>query len=600
MRGWNATCQPPWSEAELQHKVTSARERIDPGKLGHLANANCNGSPSGHRTERNGEVAREPQCRNGDLRYDDRPAEESVGKSGNEEHDHQVSQDELPVIDAGNEDLASVTPAAWAALAVANNPPTIFRHGAQPARIETDDDGTPMVRPLNLDRLRHRMARVARWEKTVQRGGKTAITLVAPPIPVIKDMLAQPDPPLPILTRIVEAPILAPDGSLQTTPGYSPSSRTFYAPATGFDVPAIPQNPTLGAVAEALNAIHELVCDFPFVGDAERAHAIACLLLPFVRDMIDGPTPLHLFEASTAGTGKTLLVELLTYPFLGRPVTVMTEGRDEDEWRKRVFAKLRSGPSVLQIDNLKRRLESGAVASVITAWPLWEDRLLGVSEIVRVPVRCLWIATGNNPALSSELTRRTVRCRLDARIDRPWLRDGFRHPDIRCWAKARRGELVAAALTLIQSWIAAGQPLGSKTLGMFETWAKVMGGILDVAGVPGFLGNLEEFYERADTDAATWSGFMEAWYAANGSSEVKAADLWRLATEAGLDLGDGKEASQKIRLGKLLRQQRDRVFAVGETRLRVEAAGTFRRATLWKLVLCECGNIDTHTQELPD
>ena len=32
----------------------------------------------------------------------------------------------------------------------------------------------------------------------------------------------------------------------------------------------------------------------------------------------------------------------------------------------------------------------------ITA-PMWEDRVLGLTQMVRVPVRCVWVATGNNP-----------------------------------------------------------------------------------------------------------------------------------------------------------------------------------------------------------
>src|SRR3712207_8294493 len=59
-----------------------------------------------------------------------------------------------------------------------------------------------------------------------------------------------------------------------------------------------------------------------------------------------------------------------------------TEGRDEDEWRKRITAKLATGSPVLLIDNLRRPLDSAAVAAAITA-TRWEDRLLGVSQIVR-------------------------------------------------------------------------------------------------------------------------------------------------------------------------------------------------------------------------
>ena len=121
--------------------------------------------------------------------------------------------------------------------------------------------------------------------------------------------------------------------------------------------------------------------------------------------------------------------------------------------------------------------------------------------MVRIPVQSVWIATGNNPTVSTEISRRTVRIRLDARFDRPWLRSGFRHQDIRQWAKVHRGELVWASLTIIRAWIAAGRPEGTSTLGMFEQWSKVMGGILQVAGIPGFLGNSVEFYDSSDGDA---------------------------------------------------------------------------------------------------
>jgi putative DNA primase/helicase len=38
------------------------------------------------------------------------------------------------------------------------------------------------------------------------------------------------------------------------------------------------------------------------------------------------------------------------------------------------------------------------------------------------------------------------------------------------------------------------------TLGSFESWAGVLGGILHVAGIPGFLDNAAEFYKRSDAE----------------------------------------------------------------------------------------------------
>jgi len=506
-----------------------------------------------------------------------------VGAEG--ERDSAVA---LPEIDAGDRDLPRVTGAAWSALLAANEPPTLFRQGGVATRIEMDDAGAPATRTLNEDRMRHSLARAANWYYEDEDGMRTP---AAPPALVVKDVLATPDMPLPVLTRIVEAPVFAPDGTVQTEPGYHSASQTYYAPAAGFEVRALTVCPSADEVSLARELlVTELLGDFPFVSDAERSHAVALLLLPFVRALISGATPLHLVEKPSPGTGASLLCDALTFPSTGHTIAAMTEGRDEDEWRKRITAKLRNGGAVVLIDNLRRRLDSAAVSSVITA-TVWEDRLLGVSETVRIPVRCAWVATGNNPTLSSELTRRTVRIRLDAKRDRPWLRSGFRHADLRGWAAENRGELVWAALTLGQAWLAAGRPTPAKPLlGMFEAWSGVMGGILQVAGVRGFLTNLDEFYQETDTEGATWRGFVLGWWDTFGPKEVGVAELWSVAgtVEPPLELGDGGEKSQRTRLGRQLGFMRDRQFGLEvhgeELHLRIVAGSTVHRAQQWRLV----------------
>jgi putative DNA primase/helicase len=122
----------------------------------------------------------------------------------------------------------------------------------------------------------------------------------------------------------------------------------------------------------------------------------------------------------------------------------MAEARDPDEWRKRLVAKLRNAPAYL-VDNLRRALDSGALAMTLTAGEI-EDRLLGVSETVTLPVRCTLAATANNPQVSDEMARRSVRIRLDTGMEFPEQRDRFRHPDLLAWATDNRGRLVWAAL----------------------------------------------------------------------------------------------------------------------------------------------------------
>ena len=71
----------------------------------------------------------------------------------------------------------------------------------------------------------------------------------------------------------------------------------------------------------------------------------------------------------------------------GTPPTVLTEAKDEDEWRKRITSTLLGAPEIIVIDNLRRRLDSAAFSAVLTA-RTWEDRRLGGSSNVSLPVRC--------------------------------------------------------------------------------------------------------------------------------------------------------------------------------------------------------------------
>jgi hypothetical protein len=257
----------------------------------------------------------------------------------------------------------------------------------------------------------------------------------------------------------------------------------------------------------------------------------------------------------------------------------MAEAGDDDEWRKRVTSTLMSAPSHILLDNLNRTLDSGALAAALTA-RTWEDRLLGASANVRLPVSCVWLATANNPTLSSEIARRCVRIRIDPRIDRPWLREDFKHKNLREWVQARRGDLVAACITLIRHGLPHGTP--GRTLGTFEAWSRVVGRILSGAGIPGFLDNLTKLYEAADTEGQRWRAVVEVWREAYDSQRVKAADIYRVVTEAGIDLelrGKSEKALQSA-FGKALSKMKDRV--IGE--YQIQYAGTHKRIAEWRLM----------------
>ncbi|MFN3644680.1 MAG: toprim domain-containing protein [Gemmobacter sp.] len=499
---------------------------------------------------------------------------------------YQGSGEAIPTLRADEGDLARSVERVWSLLMASNRTPWVFRFAGQPTWVVPDDEGRPVATAITEERLRHMLARLAHWKKL---NGKGELVAAPPPIAVVKSVLATPDPALPVLVGIVNTPVFGRGGTLLTTPGYHPDARLLYAPTPGFVVPTIPAKPSTAEVAAARSLLCEdLLGDFPFVGPAEMAHVIALLLLGFLRGMIDGPTPLHLIEKPSPGSGATLMVDAVATILTRSGASVMTEGRDDDEWRKRVTAKLRQIPAIVLIDNLRAKLDSSAVAAALTA-PFWEDRILGASEMARLPIRCLWIATGNNPEFSNEMARRLLRIRLDPHEERPWQRTGFRHPDLMTWVRANRPRLVAACLTLCQAWIAAGKPRGARTIGSFENWAHVVGGVLEVAGIPGFLGNLDEMMEASDSEGAGWSAFIAAWWDRFGTAEVGAADLFDIALfcDPAPPITGHTDRAQKTSFGIAIKKMRDRVFRVGDLTLRLVQAGTFRRAVKWQLKVSE-------------
>jgi len=487
-------------------------------------------------------------------------------------------------------DVARTADAVWREIERGNNAkPWLFRHGGLLVRLARDDTGRLAPQLWSVDRARHDLARLVpwvRWSKTRKK-----FQPAYPGAVVVRDVLARHDPSAPALDQVVSCPTFASDGTLWLETGYCQATRLFHD-LDGLDLPTVPDVPSDSQIAAARERIADLIGDFPFVSEAERTNAIAALLVPFVRPML-GSLPLFVIEKPEPGSGGTLLAEVLATVATGQPVPPVVEAEDEGEWRKRLMAQLRGAPQIIFIDNVKQRLASTSLACALTAQVV-EDRVLGVSETVRLPVRAMVMCTGNNIQLADEMVRRCVRVRLDPGCPRPWQRTGFRHENLREFVRENRSGLVWAALVLVRSWVAAGMPPAERlpVLGGFERFCAVLAGVLEHAGFQGFLANAGELAAVADSETEAWRAFVAAWWCRLASGPSTVAELLPVAAEAGIDLGrSGNERAERVRLGQGLSRRRDRVFDVEVEPgypfvVRLAAAGKRHGGVMgWKLVL---------------
>ena len=525
------------------------------------------------------------------------------------------------------ERIRDITDRVLTAVLAANSPPWIFVRSGSLCRVAVDEEGTPRAHPLDEHGVKFVLERAADFYEVRVRKKKVEEDVVSPTGAVVQDFMNLLEwPGLPPLAGITESPALLRDNTLLTEAGYDPASRLYYVPAPGFTLPSIPETPGPEEVRAAAALLAELFQDFPFDGEASRANTIAALLTAVLRPMIPGPCPLGIFDKPQAGTGATLIARTISALALGREAQLQTPPGSEEEWGKVILTLLIAGRPIVIFDNLEGKMYAGALAACLTSH-IFAGRLLGVNREASVPNRAVWLATGNNVQLGGDLPRRCYWIRMDAKTARPWQREGFTH-ELPGWALQERGQILAAIFTLARAWLQAGRPVPGQEiprLGSFEGWRDTIGGILQVAGIPGFLGNLEAMYELSDQDTQQWEAFLAALASAfpkgftvaevvrhiegevyqaqprtcqycagtgnslgrpcpscNGSGKEEAPAGGQPPLGDSLpDEVTGKKGDLKRLLGKALARKVDRVYPSGRV---VRKAGELMRAVVWKIM----------------
>ena len=321
-----------------------------------------------------------------------------------------------------------------------------------------------------------------------------------------------------VVTGLINAPTIKPDGSILSVPGYDPDTGLIFDPL-GVTFPPIPLTPTRDDALAALKTLSSLVETFPFVGPADRSIALSAILTAVARAAIL-TAPMHGFTATTAGSGKSKLTDMASLIATGREAAVMAQGKNEEETEKRLGAALLAGDPIISIDNCEQPL-GGVLLCQMLSQPLAKVRVLGQSKNVDVPNSATVFATGNNLVLLGDMARRALLCRLDAGVECPELRQ-FDHDPITL-VKAHRAEFVVAGLTLLRAFHVAGRPRQTVPLGSFEDWSMLIRDALIWLGEADPCLTMNEV-RNADPKLGDLRRVMEQWSLVFGTRPTTAAD----------------------------------------------------------------------------
>ncbi len=493
-----------------------------------------------------------------------------------------------PIVEIHDRPLPDVLGDLASAIAQHNgSTPTLFYGAGGLREVVRNQDGATILEAVRAERLQVVSSQSATW--TTTPADARLPREIAPPAELCKQFIASREywQNIPTIKRVLTAPFIDRAGNVCAAPGYHASEQSWLSLPDGHALPDT--TPTPANVTAGKTLIDRLFSEVAFADNASRANAWALLLLPFMRLYIDaqndGQTPIHLFDAPTQSSGKTYAATIALLPFC--EVVPTSDKKDEKESQKEIFALLAEGAFYIFIDNVKSSLGSAEIATAVTSGKM-RGRVLGITGTQTVSTNIVWAATSNNAQLDADIISRSILIQLDTNKENPEDRE-FNFNPLQFIAQ-NRAETQAAILTIVRAWLEAGKPNRAAKVSRFPAWERTIGGILEVAGVSGFLENFKEVRNKIDPESNAWRGFIEAWHDAHGESFKTVKEL--LETPDGDDLKAiiGEKDPAKV-FGKQLQTRKNKVIS-GCKITQEEPRGRVNR---WRLVSISARNDENDT-----
>ncbi len=407
-----------------------------------------------------------------------------------------------------------------------------YQAGGLIVSVSTDPtSGDPSIVPTSLPALTRELSVAATWEKF---DGRAQDWVRCDPPARHAGILydAQSFRYLPPLAGVVRQPYFREvDGELITQAGYDKTTQRFGVfDARQFMIP----DPTPDAARAALDELKDLLSEFRFVGDTDKAAALSAMFTAVVRPTLPHAPGFHV-RAPVMGSGKTYLCELIgAFAGPGGNAKVSYPTTSE-EATKVVLSLLLTSPAVIEFDDMDTDwIPHGTIKRMLTAEYI-TDRILGVSKTATVSTRALFLGSGNNVGPIRDLLRRVLTIHIDPRCATPATMSYQGSPVER--VRQKRAVYVTAVLTIIQAWRRAGSPRAAAdsivTFG--GAWSDYCRYPLIWLGYPDPATALFEQI-RHDPDGDALGGLMTEWYAIFGSTPttVRKAVDWAISARSSL------------------------------------------------------------------
>lgn len=342
------------------------------------------------------------------------------------------------------------------------------------------------------------------------------------------------------------------------TKGYHPENGGVFIQA-GESIPEVD-------FSEAARSLEDLLCDFNFVTDADKARMLSAIISPALRfgGLIGGHCPIHAMEADFSQGGKGFGCELvaLLYDEVASKIAMKDGG--VGSFDETLSTAISWGRPLIQLDNLRGRLDSQFFEMLLTSFGTVGIRIPHKGEVQADPTHFFFMGTSNGLESTPDLANRCCIIRIRKQPQsyqfRKW--DGLELLD---HVKNNHAYLLGCVFSIIKEWARQGFPEGSEYRHDFRPWGRKLDAILKMAfpRLPSFMDGHRQAQERTSNPALSW--LRSVCSIINEGVGVSASGIAELCAEHGIEIPGLRNLTDEKAAAKQSGLLLSRCFKSGES-----------------------------------
>ena len=439
----------------------------------------------------------------------------------------------------------------------------LFARGGAVMGLSRRDDGLlalEVLRPAAARSFFEKFATLFAW-RIGPKGGFVLKPTVCPHD--MADALLQSEEAAKLLPRVqglINCPVLREvDGQLAAAgPGYDEATKLLI---TGGKLPPVV------ALEEAVAALLELLGEFDFQTEGDKARAVASLISPALRagGFLKGRVPADVAEADQSQSGKTYRQKLIAALYNERVSLVTNREGGVGSIDESLNQQLVAGRPFIQFDNFRGRFASAHLEAFLTAEQAFPCRVPYGGEVSVPPENYFVFLSSNGVDTTRDFANRSNIIRIRKKPPGFMFRQ-YEEGDLLSRVRKQQAYYLGCVFAVLREWHERGRLRTGETRHDFREWVQVVDWIgQNIFGTVPVMDGHQQAQERVSNPALVW--LRNVVLAINDTGELDvgltATDIYGLCescdiTVPGIRPGADEDKGKKVVgtiMAKLFRDQ---------------------------------------------